>query len=132
MCWKIFTSYSSCPYPWRILHKNFCLLIWNSSYKIEMRLSHALKKKVQINEVQSFFKWIHQQIRYKNDFNFLKEFNLEYIAGKPQWITIMAIVFTTAAKCNCYFTIMDLKMDQFLVEMREARKIGGQIHKLIN
>ena len=49
-----------------------------------MRLSHALKKKVQINEVQSFFKWIHQQIRYKNDFNFLKEFNLEYIAGKPQ------------------------------------------------
>ena len=49
-----------------------------------MKLSHALKKKVQINEVKSFFKWIHQHIRYKTDFNSLKEFNLGYIAGKPQ------------------------------------------------
>ena len=49
-----------------------------------MKLSHALKKKVQINEVKSFFKWIHQLIRCKNDFNSSKEFNLEHIAGKPQ------------------------------------------------
>ena len=97
-----------------------------------MKLSHAFKKKVKINEVTSFFRWIHQHIRYKKDFNSLKELNLDYIAGKSQWVAIMAGIFTITAKCNSYLTAMDMKMDHFLVEMREARKIGEQIHKLIN
>ena len=43
-----------------------------------MKLSHALKKKVQINEVRSFFKWMHQHIRHKKNFKSLKGFNLKY------------------------------------------------------
>ena len=66
------------------------------------------------------------------DFNYLEGFDLKHIAGKPPWITSMAGIITATAKCNSYLTIMDPKMDHFLVEMSEANKIGGQIHKLIN
>ena len=67
----------------------------------------------------------------KKIFNSLERFDMKYIAGKPQRITIMAIIIITKAKCNSYLTIMNLKIDHFQVEMSEALKINGQIHKLI-
>ena len=66
------------------------------------------------------------------DFNYLEGFDLKHKAGKTPWITTMAGIITATTKCNSYLTIMDPKMDHFLVEMSEANKIGGQIHKLIN
>ena len=82
-----------------------------------MKLVNTLKKNIQLNEVES----LHQ-----------KGFDLKHIAVKPQWITTMAGIITTTAKCNSYLTIMNPKMNHFLVEMSEAHKTGGQIHKLIN
>ena len=68
----------------------------------------------------------------KKEFNHFERFDLKHIAGKPPRITTMADIITTTAKCNSYVTIMDPKIDHFLVEMSEAHKTDGQIHKLIS
>ena len=39
----------------------------------------------------------------------------------------MVVIIITTAKCNSHLTIVDLKMDHFLVEIIKTRKIGGQI-----